>query len=70
MPRVQISWLATRTDETRYALVDAITKSFVEIAKVTPDEVTIIFDEIQPHLRAKGGVFSSDRMKGKAHGES
>lgn len=65
MPRIKIEWLSTRTQEQRQALVDRITEIFVEIVKVRPDQVNIVFDEIPPHLSAKGGVFWSEIMKKK-----
>ena len=63
MPRIQIEWLATRTQEQRQALADRITDAFVDIVKVRPDQVNIVFWEIPPHLSAKGKVFWSDQMK-------
>jgi len=60
MPRVKIEWLNTRTQEQRQALVNKITEAFVEIVRVRPDQVNIVFDEIPPHLSAKGGVFWSE----------
>jgi len=65
MPRVRVEWLAIRTPEQRQSLVDHITKGFVEIAKVRPDQVNIVFDEIPPELSAKGGIFWSERLKNK-----
>ena len=60
MPRIRIEWLATRTQEQRQALVNKITEAFVEIVKVRPDQVNIVFEEIPPHLLAKGGKFWSE----------
>jgi 4-oxalocrotonate tautomerase family enzyme len=65
MPRVRIEWLNTRTQEQRQALVNKITEAFVEIVKVRPDQVNIVFDEIPPHLSAKGGVFWSEMVEKK-----
>ena len=65
MPRVRIEWIATRTQEQRQALVNKITEAFVEIIKVRPDQVNIVFDEIPPHLSAKGGVFWSEMIEKK-----
>ena len=63
MPRVRIEWLNTRTQKQRQALVNKITEAFVEIVKVRPDQVNVVFDEIPPHLLAKGGVFWSETLK-------
>ena len=65
MPRIKVEWLATRTDEQRQALVDSITKAFVDIVGVRQDQVNIVFDEIPPELSAKGGVFWSEILKSK-----
>jgi 4-oxalocrotonate tautomerase family enzyme len=65
MPRVKIEWLNTRTQEQRQALVNKITEAFVEIVKVRPDQVNIVFEEIPPHLSAKGGVFWSEMLAKK-----
>jgi len=65
MPRVRIEWLNTRTQEQRQALVNKITEAFVEIVKVRPDQVNIVFDEIPPHLSAKGGIFWSEMLEKK-----
>jgi 4-oxalocrotonate tautomerase len=59
MPRVRIEWLATRTQEQRQALVNKITEAFVDVVKVRPEQVNIVFDEIPTHLSAKGGKFWS-----------
>jgi phenylpyruvate tautomerase PptA (4-oxalocrotonate tautomerase family) len=63
MPRVRVEWLAIRTPEQRQALVARITEAFVEIAHVRTDQVNVVFDEIPPHLAAKGGVFWDERLK-------
>jgi len=63
MPRIKVEWLSTRTDEQRQQLVDTITKAFVDIVGVQPDQVNIVFDEIPPELSAKGGIFWSERLK-------
>ena len=65
MPRIKVEWLSTRTDEQRQTLVDTITKAFVDVVGVKPDQVNIVFDEIPPELSAKGGIFWSERLKSK-----
>jgi phenylpyruvate tautomerase PptA (4-oxalocrotonate tautomerase family) len=65
MPRIRIEWLSTRTQEQRQALVTKITEAFVEVVKVRPDQVNIVFEEIPPHLSAKGGVFWSEMLAEK-----
>ena len=63
MPRIRIEWLNTRTQEQRQALVNKITDAFVEVVKVRREQVNIVFEEIPPHLSAKGGVFWSEILK-------
>ena len=65
MPRVRVEWLSTRTAEQRQTLADRITKAMVDVTDVQPDQVSIVFEEISPHLLAKGGVFWSERLKEK-----
>lgn len=61
MPRVRVEWLEGRTQEQRERLVKAITDAVVEIANVTPEQVTVVFQETPKHLQAKGGIFWSER---------
>ena len=61
MPRIRVEWLKGRTEEQRQALVDRITKAFIDIAKVRPDQVNVIFEEISPELQYKAGVPWSKR---------
>lgn len=68
MPRVRIEWLATRTHEQRQALVNRITEAFVDIVKVRPEQVTVVFEEISPRLQAKGGIFWEEILKEKDEG--
>lgn len=68
MPRIKIEWLSTRTHEQRQALVNRITEAFVDIVKVRPEQVTVIFEEISPRLQAKGGVFWEEILKKKDEG--
>ena len=42
MPRIKVEWLSTRTDEQRQTLVDTITKAFVDVVGVKPDQVNIV----------------------------
>jgi len=63
MPRIKIEWLAIRSDEQREEIVKKITEVFVDTVNVRPDQVNIVFDEIPPHLSAKGGVFWTELLK-------
>ena len=66
MPRVRVEWLNTRTEEQRADLARRITDAMVAVVDVKPDQVTVIFDEIDPRHQAKGGVFWSDILKQRA----
>ena len=63
MPRVRIEWLNTRTEDQRAEVAQRVTEAIVEVTGVTPDQVTVVFDEIEPRLMAKGGVFWTERLK-------
>lgn len=47
MPVVTVDWLAGRSAQQKQALADALTKAFVEIAKVSPDQVWIVFRDVK-----------------------
>jgi 4-oxalocrotonate tautomerase len=64
MPRIRVEWLEGRTQQQRQLLAEAITRSVAEIARVRPEQVTVVFEEIPRHLQAKGGVFWSDKDHG------
>lgn len=57
MPRVRVEWLSTRTAEQRRDLAKRITEVMVDVAAVQPNEVTVVFEEVEPRLMAKGGIF-------------
>ena len=47
MPMITVEWLEGRTPQQKAALTEAITKSFVEIAKVSTDQVWIVFKDVK-----------------------
>lgn len=63
MPRVRVEWLQGRSESQRQALADGITKLFVDVVKVRPDQVNVVFDEIPPEFLYKGGVSWADKRK-------
>jgi 4-oxalocrotonate tautomerase len=69
MPRVRIEWLSTRTEEQRRVLAKKITRALEETVGVKPDDVTVVFEEIAPHLMAKGGTLCSEQLNDKKHPE-
>ena len=47
MPMITVEWLEGRTPQQKAALTEAITKSCVEIAKVSTDQVWIVFKDVK-----------------------
>lgn len=47
MPVITVEWLEGRTPEQKQALTEAITRSFTEIAKVSPEQVWIVFHDVK-----------------------
>lgn len=63
MPRIRVEWLNTRTEGQRREIAKRITDAFVDVVAVRPDQVTVVFEEIDPRLQAKGGVFWNELLK-------
>lgn len=63
MPRITVEWLAIRTAEQRMQLARRITDAVVDVTSCRPDQVTVLFNEVNPDLQAKGGVFWTDILK-------
>lgn len=63
MPRIRVEWLNTRTAEQRREVAQRITAAFVDVVSVRADQVTVVFEEIDPRLQAKGGVFWDEILK-------
>ena len=47
MPMVTVDWLEGRTPQQKRELADALTKAFVEIAKVQKEQVWIVFRDVK-----------------------
>ena len=47
MPMVTVRWLEGRTQDQKAQLAQAITKAFIEVAKVSPDQVWLVFDDVK-----------------------
>ena len=60
MPNVTIQWYAGRTIEQRRELTKAITEAVVRIGKTTPEQVHIIFEDIDKSNWASNGKLASD----------
>ncbi len=63
MPTIRMQWLNTRTEKQRRELAKRFTQAMVDVVGVSKDIVHVIFDEIDPSMHAKGGVFYSDVLK-------
>ena len=47
MPVITVDWLEGRSAEQKAKLSEAITKTFVEIAKTPPEQVWIVFKDVK-----------------------
>ena len=47
MPMITVEWLEGRTAQQKRELADALTKAFVEIAKVRKEQVWIVFRDVK-----------------------
>jgi len=56
MPVVTVEWLEGRTPQQKRALADALTKAFVDIAKVQKEQVWIVFRDVKRSDWAMAGV--------------
>ena len=63
MPTIRMQWLNTRTEMQRRELAKRFTQVMVDVVGVSKDIVNVIFDEVDPRMHAKGGVFYSDILK-------
>ena len=55
MPVVTVEWLEGRTPQQKQALSDALTNAFVDIARVSKDQVWIVFRDVKRSDWAMGG---------------
>ena len=60
MPNITIQWYAGRTDQQKRDLVTAITDAMVKIGKTTPDQVHIVFQDIEKSNWGHNGKLTSD----------
>lgn len=56
MPVITVDWLEGRTPQQKRELGEAITKAFVEVGKVTPDQVWIVFRDVKRSDWVMGGT--------------
>ena len=55
MPVITVDWLEGRTAQQKAQLTGVITTAFVEIAKVSKDQVWIVFHDVKRSDWAMGG---------------
>ena len=60
MPNITVQWYAGRTDQQKRELVTAITDAMVRIGKTAPDQVHIVFQDIEKSNWGNGGKLASD----------
>jgi len=60
MPNITVQWFAGRTDQQKRELVTAITDAMVKIGKTTPDQVHIVFQDIEKSDWGHNGKLASD----------
>jgi len=60
MPIVRIEWFPGRTVAQKRELARVITDALVTIAHTTPDQVIVIFQEVQREDWAVGGKLASE----------
>jgi 4-oxalocrotonate tautomerase len=60
MPNITIQWYAGRTNDQKRELTKAITESVVKIGKTTPDQVHIVFQDVEKSDWGWNGKLASD----------
>jgi 4-oxalocrotonate tautomerase len=60
MPNITIQWYAGRTPQQKREVTAAITEAMVKIAKTTPDQVHIVFQDIEKENWGYNGKLASD----------
>ncbi len=60
MPNITIQWFAGRTDQQKRELVTVITEAMVKIGKTTPDQVHIVFQDVEKSNWGNHGKLASE----------
>jgi len=60
MPNITIQWYAWRTDQQKREITAAITEALVKIGKTTPDQVQIVFQDVEKANWGVNGKLASD----------
>jgi 4-oxalocrotonate tautomerase len=60
MPNITVQWFAGRTPQQKREVTAAITEAMVKIGKTTPDQVHIVFQDIEKSDWGNNGKLCSD----------
>ena len=60
MPNITIQWYAGSTNDQKRELTRAITEAVVKIGKTTPDQVHIVFQDVEKSDWGWNGKLASD----------
>ena len=60
MPNITIQWYAGRTPQQKRDIVAAVTDAMVKIGKTTPDQVHVVFQDIEKSDWGVSGRLASD----------
>ena len=60
MPNITVQWYAGRTPQQKREITAAITEAMVKIGKTTPDQVHIVFQDIEKANWGVNGKLASD----------
>jgi 4-oxalocrotonate tautomerase len=60
MPNITIQWYAGRTRDQKRELVAAITEAVVRIGKTTPEQVHIVFQDVEKSDWGVSGKLAAD----------
>lgn len=60
MPVITVDWVEGRTPQQKRDLAKAITQAFVDVAKVAPEQVWIVFQDVPRSDWAMGGKLLSE----------
>jgi 4-oxalocrotonate tautomerase len=60
MPNITIQWYAGRTPDQKRQLVAAITEAMVKIGKTTPEQVHVVFQDVEKSDWGNKGRLASD----------
>ena len=60
MPNITIQWYAGRTNDQKREAPRAITEAVVKIGKTTPDQVHIVFQDVEKSDWGWNGKLASD----------